>query len=467
MSNPVAMEAKRLCDQGNYDDAWTLAEKLMLDEPHKANPLILGSYVMWKLRRLPLAYNLGIRATQVAPHEASAWVNLGIAAQEMWLNDEAEAAYKTAVRLAKDNSEKGMALMNLSAMCIDTGRWMEAEKYGREALKFTPNSLKAKANIGFGLLGQRKWEGWDWYSYSLGLQSRLKFKFKDEPDWDGTPGQKVAFYGEQGLGDEISFSSMLPDAINDCEKVIIDCDKKLEGLFKRSFPKAKVYGTRKAKEGDGLKWDKEDWEIDASLALGELGKIYRRTDESFTGEPYLVADPERRAMWRLHFDKKKKPVIGIAWTGGIYQTGQKFRTLSLEMLKPLLASIDAHWVSLQYKDASREIEDFRKANPKIDLVQYPWATLTPDYDDTAAMVAELDLVVCIQTAVAHLCGALGKECWVLLPKNSQWRYGSVGETIPWYKSVKVYRQRSLQDWHGPMGEVTGHLRKRFLLKAAA
>jgi hypothetical protein len=148
-------------------------------------------------------------------------------------------------------------------------------------------------------------------------------------------------------------------------------------------------------------------------------------------------------------------------------TGRKFRTLALEQLKSLLTSQEAHWVSLQYKDASREIKDFRRANPSIDIVQYPGGTLTHDYDDTAALVAELDLVICIQTAVAHLAGGLGKECWVLLPKNSQWRYGQSGDTMPFYKSLRVFRQRALQDWHGPMGEIMGRLTKRYKMAEAA
>lgn len=460
MSKSLAMKAKQYCEQGRLEDAWIIAEELLEKEPNKANPVILASFVCWKMKRLPVAYHLGIRATQIAPHEATAWINLGIASHEMWLIDEAESAYKTAFRIAKDDSERGMARMNLSALYIDTGRWQEAEKYGKEALKYSPKSEKAKANIGFGLLGQGKWEGWDYYSHSLGLESRLKMKFMEEPDWEGEKGKTVAFYGEQGLGDELSFASMLPEAIKDCKKTIIDCDRKLEGLFRRSFPQAKVYGTRKAKENDGVKWDEEDWKLDASCAFGELGKFYRKTDESFTGEPYLLSDPVRRVMWRKLFDSMKKPVIGIAWSGGIKQTGQKFRTLDMEQLKPLLQSVDAHWVSLQYKDASSEIKAFKKSNPSIDIVQYPWATLTQDYDDTAALVSELDLVISMQTAVCHLAGSLGKECWVLLPKNSQWRYGDTGEKMIWYKSLTVFRQRSLQDWMGPMGEIIGRLRRK-------
>jgi len=466
-------QCKAFVDAGKLREAWDVAEELLTAEPNKANPIILASYVLHKMGKSALAYNLALRATHAAPHESAAWTNLGVAAQELWFQDEAEAAYKTGFRLASDDADRARCAMNLSALYIDAGRWKDAESLGREAMRYSPLSAKAKANVGFGMLGQRKWEGWDYYSYSLGLESRRKFKFGDEPDWDGAPGKTVALYGEQGLGDELSFASMVPDAVRDCEKVIIDCEPKLAGLFRRSFPRAKVYGTRWAKRGDGAQWDEADRRIDASCALGELGKLYRRTDESFTGEPYLVADPIRRAMWRSHFADvslqesgrhlhiQRRPVIGIAWTGGIPRTGEQFRTLKLADLVPVLQSVDAHWVSLQYKDAGAEIKEFTRSHPEIDIAQYPWATLTADYDDTAALVAELDLVVAMQTAVCHLAGALGKECWVLLPKNSQWRYGSEGETIPWYESLRVIRQGKLGEWGPVIGEVVGRLRARF------
>lgn len=457
-------QARHLAEAGELDDSFRLLMAVMEEKPNNPAALIASSYIQWKAKRLPLAYHLAKRATDLAPSESAGWINLGAACDDLWLIDESEQAYRMVLRLDAEPRQKAMALSNLAALYINTGRFTQAEPLARDALKINPESPKAEANLGFAMLGQRNWKGWKHYSRSLGLGPREKVKYGDEPDWDGSPGKVVALYGEQGLGDEISFASMLPDAIRDCKRVIVDCDPKLTGLFRRSFPGAKVYGTRKAK---ALDWDAEDRQFDASAAIGELGEFYRTTDESFTGEPYLVADPDRRAMWRTLFDRKKKPVIGIAWTGGVPWTGQKYRTLSLEQLKPLLKSVPAHWVSLQYKDAGKEIAAFKAQNPDIDINQYAFGTLTPDYDDTAAMVAEVDLVVAIQTAVVHLAGALGKECMVLLPTNSQWRYGEKWDTTPWYKSVKVYRQRSLNDWLGPIGTITGLLRKRFDVAKAA
>jgi len=451
-------EAMKLCEAGNSDKAWGIAEMLMDQDPNSAAAVSLATYVSWKMHKLSLSYQLAVRATQIGPLIPTTWMRLGIAANEIWQVDASETAFKTGLRIAQRKEEKAALEINYSALLLDTGRFKEAEEHARRAVELNPGSPKAQANIGLAMLGQRNWKGWELYSNTLGLPGRRQMKYADEPVWDGTKGKTVVLYGEQGIGDELSFTSMLPDAIKDCGRIILDCDAKLENLFKRSFPGVKVYGTRWERV---LNWDAEDRKPDFSVALGELGKFYRQTDESFTGKPFLVADPIRRQMWRTEFDKKKKPVIGIAWTGGMPWTGEKFRTLSLEQLKPLLSSVDAHWVSLQYKDASKEIEEFKKKNPSIDLVQYSWATLTKDYDDTAALVSEVDMVICIQTAVAHLSGALGKECFVLLPKNSQFKYGESGDTMPWYNSLRIFRQRSLKDWTGPIGSIIHALRQRY------
>jgi ADP-heptose:LPS heptosyltransferase len=151
-------------------------------------------------------------------------------------------------------------------------------------------------------------------------------------------------------------------------------------------------------------------------------------------------------MWADMFKRVGKPVIGVAWHGGVPKTNSRNRRLTLEELLPFFQKQDAHYVSLQYKDASKEIAEFKERHPEIDLVQYPFATLTSDYDDTAALVASLDYVVCMQTAVAHTAGALGVPVTVLVPVASQWRYGTAHDSIPWYKSLRIIRQRKTGQW---------------------
>lgn len=439
--------ADELSKSGDLDDAWALIEPHLEANPDDALALGIASSVIRKAKKPTVAYHLARRSAELAPEKFAAWHNLARICDELWLVQESERAHRKAIKCAVNPKQKARALVSLAALYINCGEFKKAKPLCQQAVMADPELFIARANLGFCQLAERNWaEGWENYAYSLGTDVRKRIQYQGEPQWEGTPGMRVVLTGEQGLGDELSFASMFPDAIRDCEKVIIDCDKRLAGLFQRSFPKAKVYGTRTDK---GLDWAKEDQDFHASIAMGGLGGFYRTKAESFTGEPYLIPDPDRVAMWKALFSTKGKPVIGIAWSGGMRHTGAKYRRWSLEDLLPLFKSVDAHWVSLEYKDAAKEIAEFKAKHPDIDLVQYPYGTLTKDYDDTAALVACLDRVICIQTAVAHLAGALGKECWVFVAKTSQWRYGESGEDVPWYKSVRVFRQVSLGqwDWH--------------------
>ena len=201
-----------------------------------------------------------------------------------------------------------------------------------------------------------------------------------------------------------------------------------------------------------------DHDIDASISMGALGKHYRPTPESCPGTAYIVPDPDRVCMWKALFAAEKKPVIGIAWSGGASWTGAVNRRWSLEELLPVFKSVDAVWVSLEYKDASEEIKAFKAKYPEIDLRQYPYGTLTEDYDDTAALVSAVDLVFSMQTAAIHLAGAMGKECWCFVNKYPQWRYGPNKNTsLPWYRSVRLFR--NVDGW--PLEQAANELRNRY------
>ena len=444
-------KAKKFLDAKEPDEAWDVIDPLLREDPDDPRVLLAAAEVQEKSRRITTAYQFAERAVHKAPNISGSWLMFGRMADLLYRFDDAEMAYRKSLEIAPDNARKATAVMNLSGLYLTKGMWEEAEKHARQALELKPDAWMAKGNLGMACLAQRKWlDGWRGYEAIVGSEQRKNRKYGNEPTWAGEKKKTVIVYGEQGMGDEISFASMLPDLIADSRKVIVDCDARLKGLFKRSFPEASIHGTRWA---EALDWDEEDRKFDASITMGGLGRYYRLRDEDFPGKPYLIPDPDRVTMWKALFDRQR-PAIGIAWTGGLSWTGSKFRKWSLEEMTPLFRSISAHWVSLQYKDASKEMQAFKGAN----ITQYRFGTLTNDYDDTAALVASLDLVICMQTAVAHLAGALGKECWVFVPKLSQWRYGK-GDDIPWYKSVKVFRQR--QDGSWPLDEASKLLTLRY------
>lgn len=456
--NPKALNLAGRLAKTNPDEGYKIITKLLQDDPNHCQGLITLAYILISSGRTIEGYHVAKRATELGPGLSTGWLNFGMACQDLWRHDEARRAYERGLTCA-DEDDKVLLLNNLCALSVDRGRFAEGKRYAEAALEVRPDHQKSLANLGFCQLGTREWNpGWKNYRHCLDTDWRHKIVYGDEPEWDGSPGKTVVAYGEQGLGDEISFASMIPDAQKDCKRLIIDCDERLAGLFKRSFPGVSVYGTRRAKE---LRWAKEDQQIDASTPMGQLGEFYRLTDESFPGTPYLTPDPERVLMWKSLFESKGKPVIGIAWRGGIPKTGAKFRQWTLEELLPIFHSVDAHWVCLQYKPAQAEIARFRKDHPEVDLKEYPQATLTPDYDDTAGIVAALDMVVCMQTAVGHLAGALGVPAWVFVPQNSQWRYGSSGDSIPWYNSLKVIRQARYGQWDDDIKRVARDLKRRY------
>ena len=258
---------------------------------------------------------------------------------------------------------------------------------------------------------------------------------------------------------------MVPDAQQQAD-IILDVNAGLEGLLQRSFPAASVYGTRSARSVD---WRAEDRDIEASISMGQIGEFFRQDDKDFPGTPYLVPDPDRVLQWKALFQTKKKPVIGIAWSGGIPKTAARYRQWDLEQLYPILRSVDAHWVSLQYRSASKEIAAFKENHPDIDIVEYTHGTLTKDYDDTAALVASLDRVICMQTAVTHLAGGLGIPCWTFIPMTSQWRYGMNREDYIWANSVRLVRQTERGLWDKDIKRIAGELSEVYprVSKAAA
>lgn len=377
--------------------------------------LLVATQIHEKSRRLVIAYQLAKRAVQIAPGKAETWVNMGRLEECLMRFTDSEKCYRKALERVENNAQRIVVLNNLSSCLISAGRFADGCRAARQVLLLDPGYTKAKANLGVGLLAQGQWkEGWPLYDVIIGLGSERKLvQYANEPQWDGSKGKRLAIYGEQGLGDEIVFASMLPDAIRDSFHVVLECDSKLQGLFQRSFPSTKVYGTRWEKT---VGWDVADQRLDASISIGGLGKFYRPTPESCPEAPYLVPDPERLSMWKGLFRNVGKPVIGIAWSGGVQWTGAKYRKFDLKDYAQLFG-IDAHFVSLQYRDAGEEV-----AGTKVK--QYRYGTLTNDYDDTAAMVAAMDLVIAPPTSVVHLAGGLGVPCIAMKAPYSCWKFAA-------------------------------------------
>jgi tetratricopeptide (TPR) repeat protein len=400
---------------------------------------------------LGLAYQLFRRSGEIFPGEPIVWHNIGTVYHDKNDDDKAEEFYRRAIKCKPGFSE---SLTGLSMTALNKAQFGQCIEYANRALVETPDLMEARINRGMAYLALKRWrEGWRDYNANLGKdKNRMEIIYGDEPRWDGSKGKNVVVYGEQGLGDEISFASCLPDLIRDSKSVTIECDSRLEGLFKRSFPTCDVYGTRYKKEVP--EWRKK--KFDARVALGQLPEFYRQNDSDFPGTPYLVPNPQMALQWRALLDSLgPKPKIGITWTGGLPHTGQRKRSVKIETYRLLFDAFDADWISLQYKD-----HDVKEAEERfgIKLHDWEWGTRFHDYDQTVALVSQLDLVISVCTAVVDVCAGLGKDCWTLVPAQPYWRHLHEGEWFPWGSSVSLHRQKG-REW--PIGVFLTKLREKF------
>ena len=451
MSEQIS-RAEFLRSEGRTEEALRVCNEVLNEHFDDPKAIFLIARIMLDSGKSGLAHALFSRFIELKPNVGAAWNNLGSCYHEAQKLDQAERCFKRATKI---NPEDASSLSNLGLVYLFKCQPELAIDCSRRALALHQDLRNARHNLGLALLMRREWkEGWENYEASVGCNSdRRERVYGEEKRWDGTKGQCVVAYGEQGLGDEISFASCLPEFIKDGVDPVIECDARLAGLFSRSFPGASVYGTRYKEMID---WA-DRHSPQARVAFGSLPKYYRNADADFPGKPYLVADPERRLQWRALLDSLgPKPKVGIAWQGGLRKTGKAHRSVQLEDLLPVLRQ-DATFISLQYRNA-QDVESVKEKHG-IHVHHWPRAVECADYDETAALVAELDMVISVTTAVIHLAGGLGVPCMVLTPKNPMWRYGIDGEKMLWYDSVTLIRQNKLGQWIDPISEAAYRLRE--------
>jgi Tfp pilus assembly protein PilF len=392
------------------------------------------------------------RALLVDPRCASAMSNCALCLQDLGLLEQAKAMYASAIATAPTDLT---AASNFATLMFDLGEFEAGMARLDAILNVRPDFAHAHLAKALALLRRgefdRGWAEYEWRDRDAGrLQPSPSY-----PEWDGTP---VAHGGllvcaEQGLGDQIMFASCLEDLSPIAPGSIVECDPRLVGLFARSFPELRAYPHRRK--------DEEPWRLDdhgpvAKTWIGSLPARFRRNRKDFpTGKGHLRADPAGVEGWSKRLAALGDGLkIGISWRGGSATTRRVTRSIGLEHWGPILSHPGVHFVSLQYGDCTEEIAGVTRARG---LRISHWEEAIRDCDETAALVCALDLVVSVQTSVAHLAGALGKRVWVLVPRVAEWRYGESGETMPWYPSARLFRQQG-HGWDGTLLEVAGALR---------
>lgn len=353
---------------------------------------------------------------------------------------------------------------NLGTLYINEGKPDKALEHLDLALTLQHGHPQARWNKALAHLELGDYvNGWANYDAGFDAQVRAERNYSTSPlpRWDGSPGKNVIVYGEQGIGDEVMFASCLPDLLQDCKSVVFDCHKKLHSLFATSFPDIDIYPTR---EDELITWPTlpdgtPRYQFDARVAIGSIQSFYRPNLESFPGTPYIKPDVAKEAEWAVRLSKlSDRPKIGISWIGGHKRTRIEVRSTPLETCLPILQQ-NADFISLQYTPCEDELAAFENKHG-IKIHHFPEAVYSPNYADTAALVANLDLVITVCTSVVHLAGAMGVPTWVLTPSRPAWRYRLDLDNMPWYgRSVTLFRQeQGTTDWKPVVAEVSEQLK---------
>lgn len=442
--NEKLLEAKELAEI-EPDVSIRLCNEVLNEDFNNTLALFIQGYIFLQAEKYGLAYHIFKRCAELEPDKSEIYSNMGLSCQYQYANrDEALRCFFKALELDPNNSK---AMANIGMCYMEIGEPKKAIDWCNKALKLDPESKSAHSNRGCAYLMDRQWEkGWKDFNWAMGGKWRKRREY-GTPDWNGSPGT-VVVYGEQGLGDEILFASCIPD-LQKTNGVIIDCDERLVGLFKRSF-NCPVYGTRYKNETPIMDNPVHDYQI----SIGQLPMIYRNKHKDFPGTAYLKADPERKLQWRALLDTFPGKKIGLAWTGGLTNTNSTGRSFDLSTLEPIL-SLPHTFISLEYNEPNQlQLEKYgvhhwgRAVNKGV------------DYDDTMALISELDLVISVTTTVVHGAGALGIPCYCLVPCYPSFRFHLSGD-IPWHRSVSLFRQRKGEGWEPVVQQIKAKLTKEF------
>lgn len=421
----------------NHKEAERYLKLALEHEPDRADLLLALSQAVSSQGRYADCMPLVERALALAPdNEAIRGAHVA-ALTNCCRYEEALAVCEQLRREGKEAACSGSVLSYL-------GRFDEAIDWLDRALAVQPSDPNLRfQRAQVHLLKYQFAQGWDDYGYR-GLSSSKDFRVLPFPCWHGEPLQdkRIVVLAEQGLGDQVMFSSCLNELLRlNPKEVIVEVIGRIAPTIERSFPTCRIVATR---QDNKIEWVKDLVDVDFYVPLGDLPKHFRRRQEDFPRHAgYLKPSAERVEHWRRQLaELGRGPYIGLSWRGGTETTRTTLRTISPSMLGPLRHATQGQFVCLQYGDVTAALKE--AADAGLDMAYWPEAIT--NLDEFAALISALDLVITVCNTTVHYAGAVGKPVWVLTPKVPEWRYGLTGDSMPWYPSSVMFRQEVVGVW---------------------
>lgn len=406
-----------------YDFANAYCQKFLASHPNSRHALSLITQSYMDIKDFKKAEEYCAKTLELYPDNPSSWINAGFL-QELFYNNEevAQECYKKAIE-HKDNQ----GYYHLAVSLQKSGKYKEAEMNYKKALEYYPDDADTKASLGALYWTIREFKkGYEYFTE--GVREKLPATLRQLNT--NSEGNNLLIYCDQGLGDNIMYSRYLPYLKEKYSNIQVYTRKPLTSIFKHSFPDINFID----KDFDKLSYD-------SSMFLSYIPYFLNMDFEHIPAkEGYLSVNETKLEDYRNKYFQNNKLKIGLCWkSGDMAIRAAIHRTINIDYFKPLLEMKNIEFYSFQKDDIFNSLEKYPQI---IDL-----GNEFTDFDDTAAAMKNLDLMISVDTSTIHLAGALGVKSILLLPYCNDWRWFDNTETTEWYNSVKIIKQKDRHDWY--------------------
>ena len=428
MKTYTVEEGLNLAHGGKIREAAIYFCQAVKEEPHNPEMYLRLGELLVALEEWDHAQACFGQLLALAPEHAEAYNYMGVILKRKEYLAEAEACYREAVELKPDYAE---AFHNMGNCLLRQEKYAEAEAAYLKAVELQPDLLKARFSLGiyYLLMGQRE-KGWKWYDARLDWKDSFHM---DIPIWQGESlaGRRILLFYEQGFGDMLHCLRYVPKIVRKALEVTVWIQEPLARLLKEMKPAYKVCTSNRQLDAAQFDFACSIFSLPAKLPSLEAAV------------PYLWAAPKNREAWykKLASVAKGRLKVGVVWAGNPEHSNDENRSSSFAEFRRLFTIPGVLWVNLQVGEEQKRFKEISDAERVFDTA----GELT-DFAETAGVIANLDLVIAVDTAVAHLAGAMGKPTWLLVPYHPEWRWELKREDCFWYPTMRLFRQALRGDW---------------------
>ncbi len=435
---------------GKLQQADSLLNHMLTAMPTQPDSLHLAGIVAFRLGRIEEALESMQRAIQFGVDTPLYLRNICEVYRTLGRLEEALDTASRAVALSPNDP---LCLHNLAIIHYERLELDESIACAERALAMNDQLAGAHFELAEALLLQGKWDrGWEEYEWRFRIASAAPMMpATNKPQWQGEPfdDETLLLVGDQGFGDVIQFSRYIPWVAERCPKIAVACAVEVAPLLTQIHPGLHLF----------QKWEDAP-PYRAFAALSGLPRLHgTRIDNTPASIPYLRADPNKIAAWKNRLDRltpRGFKRVGIVWAGRPTHNNDRRRSATLATFGPLFNLPRVSLVSLQKGPSADQTGSYFGRAPLINV-----GAEIQDYDDTMAIIENLDVVVTVDTSVGHLAAALGRPAWLLLATAPDWRWLLERSDSPWYPTVRLFRQTAHRQWSDVMQRVAAALLERF------